>query len=295
MAYIDVKDLSKTYEVKEKKGFWRDIFRPVYKHIPAVRNISFSIERGELVGFIGPNGAGKTTTIKMLCGILWPTSGSATVDGLIPWRSRVAHVRKLGAVFGQKKSFWPELSIRENLELLGAIYRLDKARISRRIVELTQLLTLSSFIDQPFRKLSLGQQMKAELAGALIHEPQLLFLDEPTIGMDIVAKSEFMSHLKSINQRHKTTILLTSHDLHEIELLCKRILIINHGDLMYDGDLQRILPSRVKVTFTLRGKSVTKYVEKAQLKKFLVAADYDDLLITEVPIEEVIKEYYVRK
>jgi ABC-2 type transport system ATP-binding protein len=289
-SFIDVKNLIKTYTVKLKRGFWKDLFFAQYKSIHAVNGVSFSINKGEIVGFIGPNGAGKTTTLKMLCGILWPTSGKVIVDGLIPYESRKKHVARIGAVFGQKKSFWPELSIYENLELLGAIYSVKNVQNRIRAVEHT--LGLSSFISQPFRKLSLGQQMKAELAGAILHEPHILFLDEPTIGMDIIAKAEFMSYLKKMNTQLKTTIILTSHDLHEIELLCKCIIIINSGNILYDGMLEKIRPSQVLIRYETKGRSYDKLVERSDLKTFLAENDFDDLRIEEVPIEEIIKKYY---
>jgi len=283
-AYIDVQHLTKEYVVKQKSGFFKDLFNPTYKKIKAVSDISFQIQKGELVGFIGPNGAGKTTTIKMLCGILWPTSGQVTIDTLTPWEDRKKHVRKLGAVFGQKRSFWPELSIKENLELLAAIYQVTE------ISHVVKLLKLEEFLHQPFRKLSLGQQMRAELAGAIIHNPDILFLDEPTIGMDIVAKSDFMTYLQKINAELKTTILLTSHDLHEIELLCKRIIIINQK-IVYDGLLAKIRPTKVQVTLTHKRKQKTALVERSKVRKYL-EQPFDDVSVEEVPIEEVIREYY---
>ncbi|HLP79480.1 MAG TPA: ATP-binding cassette domain-containing protein, partial [Acidobacteriota bacterium] len=270
----------------EKKGFIKDMLTPSYRSISAVSNISFSINKGEIIGFIGPNGAGKTTTIKMLCGILWPTSGNVVIDGLVPWEQRKKHVAKIGAVFGQRKSFWPELSVKENLQLIAAIYKAPESRIDAVKFD----LKLDSFFDQPFRKLSLGQQMKAELAGAIIHQPSILFLDEPTIGMDIVAKSEFMELLKKVNEKAKTTILLTSHDLHEIELLCKRIIIVNQK-ILYDGLLEKIRPSKVQVTLTKGSSQKSMVIEKSQVKSML-DKDYDDIKIEEIPIEEIIREYY---
>ena len=292
---IEVENIQKRYKVKVKKGFLKDFFRPDYTEIRAVDDISFSIKSGELVGFIGPNGAGKTTTIKMLTGILWPSSGSIYINNINPAKERKTHTKTIGVVFGQRKSLWPELSVYDNIELIGSFYGLSKKHVHARVKELQQLLNLDDFFRQPFRKLSLGQQMKCELVSALIHKPKILFLDEPTIGMDIIAKSEFIALLKNINQTQNTTILLTSHDLAEIEQLCKRIIIINNGLKVYDGLVESIRPDEVVVQYQSQKGLIEKRIKKQKLAQFLQNKDISSLRIHEIPLEEIIRKLYQKK
>jgi len=293
MKHIEIKELKKEYKVKEKRNFLKDLFNPEFKKIKAVDNITFSIGKGDLVGFIGPNGAGKTTTIKMLCGILWPTSGEISVDGKIPYHNRKDYVKDIGAVFGQRKSLWPELSVRDNLELIGSIYGIKTDKIKNRINELKKMININEFYNQPFRKLSLGQQMKAELVASLIHSPKILFLDEPTIGMDIIAKADFIQLLKEINKNEKCTIILTSHDLIEIEKLCKRIIVINRGKILFDGNVENIRPDTVIVRYKEGLKIKEKHVKKKDLKIFLQKIDISEVSIQEIPLEEIIKKHYM--
>jgi len=290
---IQLKNLSKAFKVKQKRGFLKDLFRPEYKRIDAVDNVSFDIRKGELVGFIGPNGAGKTTTIKMLCGILWPTSGEALVNNKIPYKNREEYVKSIGVVFGQRRSLWPELSVKDNLELIGSMYNLSSELIRKRIVELNKLIVIEDFMLQPFRKLSLGQQMKSELVASLLHNPKILFLDEPTIGMDIIAKNDFINLLKEINKREECTIMLTSHDLNEIEKLCSRIIIINKGKKLFDGPIEKIKADRLIVRYEIEGKIKEKTVLKNKIKDFLNKIDLTNINIREIPLEEVIKEHYI--
>jgi len=291
---IYTKGLKKYYKVKLRRGFFKDLFKPTYKIIKAVNGLDLKIEKGEIVGFIGPNGAGKSTTIKMLVGILWPTEGKVFTLGKVPYIEREKLAKEIGVVFGQKKSLWGELSVKDNLFILGQFYDLNDDVIEERIKELSESLGLKEFINRPFRKLSLGQQMKSELAVALIHKPKLLLLDEPTIGMDVLAKLDFISLVKKINENEKTTVLLTSHDLQEIEKLCNRVIIINKGKIIYDGELDKIKPDKVIVELKTDKGVIKREVKRNEIKKFLnsIKEEILDFTIKEIPIEEVIKEYY---
>jgi len=208
--------------------------------IRAVDGITFSILPGECVGYIGPNGAGKSTTIKMLTGLLVPTSGDILVNGYIPWRERTKFVAKIGVVFGQRTTLWWDLPVIESLELLQHIYRIPRHRYLENLNKFRDMLELDGFIDTPVRSLSLGQRMRADICAALLHDPDLLFLDEPTIGLDVVAKERIRQFIRTVNQTQKTTILLTTHDLSDVEKLCERVLIIDKGHLLYDGGLDNL-------------------------------------------------------
>ena len=224
-----------SFPVKNPSAGWvKNLFAPEIKEIKAVDNISFSIKRGERVACIGPNGAGKSTTIKMLTGILFPTEGDISVLGLNPSRDRKKLAYKIGTVFGQRSQLLPNLPLTDSLEFFGVMYDLSDAQIKTRVAELVELFDLGSFIDQPVRKLSLGQRMRAEVASSLIHKPEIIFLDEPTIGLDVVAKKSLRDLLLKINNEEKTTIFLTSHDVGDIESLCSRTIVINHGALIKD-------------------------------------------------------------
>ena len=203
----------------------------------AVRDLSFTVERGEMVGYIGPNGAGKSTTIKMLTGILVPTSGRLRVAGIDPSRNRVELTRRIGVVFGQRTTLWWDLPLRDSFDLLRRIYRVDPARHRRNLAEFTELLDLGGLLDTPVRQLSLGQRMRGDIAAALLHDPEILYLDEPTIGLDVVSKGRLREFLRRVNAERRCTLLLTTHDLQDIEQLCRRVMVIDHGSLVYDGTL----------------------------------------------------------
>jgi ABC-2 type transport system ATP-binding protein len=239
---IQVTDLHKHFTVQKHyrglSGAFRNLFTRQYRLVRAVDGISFTIEPGELVGYIGPNGAGKSTSIKMLAGLLVPTSGKLVVNNYIPWRDRVKYVAQIGAVFGQRTTLWWDLPVIESLDLLQHIYRIPAVRFRRNLDEFRQLLDLDAFIDTPVRSLSLGQRMRADLCAAMLHDPVLLFLDEPTIGLDVVAKERIRQFIVHINAERQTTILLTTHDLSDVEKLCERVMIIDHGQLLYDGSLE---------------------------------------------------------
>ena len=253
MAFIEADKLSKVYvrHNAPKTGGLSRLWKRERQEIPALTDASFTIERGELVGLIGPNGAGKSTTVKLLTGILTPTSGTCTVDGRSPWADRQAHVKHLGAVFGQRTQLWWDVPIRDSFLLLRDIYALDKAQWQRRLDELIGALELEEFLNAPLRQLSLGQRMRAELCGSLLHEPALLFLDEPTIGLDAVSKLKLRAFLKEENRTRGTTILLTTHDMEDMLALCSRVMVLGHGRLLYDGQLDALL-QRYDTVHTLR-------------------------------------------
>lgn len=243
MAFIEAQSLSKTYTrlSAPKTGGIARLWKREKQQIEALSDASFTIEQGELVGLIGPNGAGKSTTVKLLTGILTPTSGSCTVDGRTPWENRKEHVRHLGAVFGQRTQLWWDVPIRDSFLLLRDIYDIDNAVWQKRLDALTDALELGEFLNAPLRQLSLGQRMRAELCGSLLHAPTLLFLDEPTIGLDAVSKLKLRAFLREENQQHGTTILLTTHDMEDMLALCSRVMVLGHGKLLYDGALDALL------------------------------------------------------
>lgn len=206
----------------------------------AVDDISFTIPRGEIVGYLGPNGAGKSTTIKVLTGLLVPDSGTVTVGGLVPWKQRRQHVARLGAVFGQRTTLWWDLPVRESLDLLRHVYRVPAARFAENLAAFTELLDLGPFLSTPARSLSLGQRMRADLAAALLHDPELLFLDEPTVGLDVVAKERIREFVRAVNAERGVTVLLTTHDLGDVERLARRVMMIDGGKLLFDGPLAEL-------------------------------------------------------
>lgn len=241
---IEVKHLSKTFKIKEKekgfKGSLKAIFKPKYKTKKAVNNLSLTVEKGEILAFIGPNGAGKSTTIKMLTGILCPSKGEVLVAGINPAKQRKKLAYKIGTVFGQKEQLWTHLTPYDNFKFFGAIYDLKDYEIEKRIKELNDTLELDEFINTPVRNLSLGQRIRCEIAASLIHRPDILFLDEPTIGLDPVVKENIRVLIKRMNKEFGTTIFLTSHDVGDIEKLCKRVVIINDGKVVLDDSMENL-------------------------------------------------------
>lgn len=251
--FIEATGLSKQYVrlLKPKDGGVTRLFRREKQTVNALTDASFTVERGELVGLIGPNGAGKSTTVKLLTGILTPSGGTCTVDGRTPWENRMEHVRHLGAVFGQRMQLWWDVPIRDSYELLRDVYSLSESAWKKRLDELIDALDLAPLLNTPLRQLSLGQRMRAELCGSLLHEPQLLFLDEPTIGLDAVSKLKLRGFLKEENRLRGTTILLTTHDMEDMLALCSRVMVLGHGRLLYDGALDALL-RRYDAEHTLR-------------------------------------------
>ncbi|WP_034385148.1 ATP-binding cassette domain-containing protein [Deinococcus sp. YIM 77859] len=229
---IEVEHLRKSFQTRSG-----GLLRGTRRTVEAVRDVSFRVERGEVVGYLGPNGAGKSTTIKVLTGLLVPTSGRVEVAGRVPWRDRRRHVARLGAVFGQRTTLWWDLPVRDSLDLLRDVYRVPPARFRENLRTLSELLELGPFLGTPARALSLGQRMRADLAAAMLHDPDLLFLDEPTVGLDVVAKERIREFVRHVNRTREVTVLLTTHDLTDVERLARRVMIIDRGALLYDGTL----------------------------------------------------------
>ena len=238
MSYIQVRHLSKRFHVRKKRG--GKLLREK-ETIQALDDVSFDIEKGELIGYIGPNGAGKSTTVKILSGILTPDGGEALVGGQVPWKDRKGYVGRIGVVFGQRMQLWWDVPIADSYSLLRDIYRVPEAAWRRRLEELTGALNLGELLRTPLRQMSLGQRMRAELCGSLLHQPEILFLDEPTIGLDAVSKLALRDFLRWENREHRTTILLTTHDMEDIAALCSRVMVLGHGKKLYDGALPDLL------------------------------------------------------
>ena len=257
---IELKNVCKHYKVaKRSSGLSeavKSLFRREYTSIQALDNISFTVRDGEAVGYIGPNGAGKSSTIKIMSGILTPHSGTRFINGRVPWRDRTAHVQEIGVVFGQRSQLWWDVPVADSFELLRDIYRVDGSAYRRTLGRLTELLDLGELLRTPARQLSLGQRMRCEIAASLLHEPKILFLDEPTIGLDAVSKAAVRSFIRAVNKEQGTTVLLTTHDMQDIEALTERILLIGKGRILLDGtldELKRRRPSQRKLTVAYNG------------------------------------------
>ena len=326
-SIIQVRELSKHFRTfHRREGIWgglQNLFVRDYKTVPAVDRVSFTVERGEMVGYIGPNGAGKSTSINMLTGILVPTSGECLVNGFVPYRQRRQYVKTIGVVFGQRTQLWWDIAVIESFKLLRRIYDVSQRDFDARMEMFNQILGLQDYLHTPVRKLSLGERMRCDLAAALLHNPPLLFLDEPTIGLDVVAKHHIREFLRAINREFQTTVLLTTHDLDDIEELCRRILIIDHGRVLFDGQLSALKDRllRIKqIKFALKEKSdaarlrafaadglqidsvdeMTYRIRFDRLKvsaadlirRILASVDVRDLLIEDESIEEIIKRIY---
>jgi ABC-2 type transport system ATP-binding protein len=232
-ALIQLDCVEKIFDIRRRAG----LFRRERKQVRAVDGISFTVPRGEMVGYIGPNGAGKSTTIKMLTGILTPSGGRVTVAGIDPSRERMRLARRIGVVFGQRTTLWWDLPLKDSYNLVRRMHRIEDARYRENLDRCIELLDLAPLLDVPVRQLSLGQRMRGDIAAALLHDPEVLYLDEPTIGLDVISKSKVREFLQRVNTERGTTVLLTTHDLSDIEQLCKRVMVIDHGRLMYDGGL----------------------------------------------------------
>src|SRR5438045_1513928 len=245
MPAIEVNGLTKAFQTYKKlpgfTGAIRGLFHRQYEQTVAVKDIRFTVEPGELVGFLGPNGAGKTTTLKMLAGLLYPTGGSADVLGYVPWERNDGYRRQFALLLGQKNQLWWDLPARESLELNAKIYGIPEDALNRTVDEMTSLLAVKEKLNVAVRELSLGERMKMELIASLLHKPKILFLDEPTIGLDVVSQKTVREFLREYNAKHKTTVLLTSHYMTDIQELCKRVIIIDHGTIFFDGQLSEVL------------------------------------------------------
>ena len=321
MAIIEVKKLSKNFKVKTKekglKGSLKSIVKPKYKEVNAVKNINFEVEKGEIIAFIGPNGAGKSTTIKMLTGILYPSKGEIRVLGLDPTKERKKLSYEIGTVFGQKEQLWTHLTPYDNFKFFGAIYDIPEYQVEKKIEELKTLFELGEFINTPVRNLSLGQRIRCEIVASLIHEPKILFLDEPTIGLDPVVKENIRTLIKRMNKEYKTTIFLTSHDTLDIEKLCKRVIIINNGSIVLDDSMdnlkyhylnKKILEAKMKEKVNLedtdgitilkdKGYNIkieidTKKKNIADAIKLLNPDNIIDINISNIPLEDIISSIY---
>ena len=314
-ALIDVHDLERTFEVRRKVDGRR---RRTRESVRAVHDLTFAVDAGEMVGYIGPNGAGKSTTIKMLTGILVPTGGRVSVAGLDPSRDRVELARRIGVVFGQRSTLWWDLPLRDSFDLLQKMYRIAPARYRENLDRFVELLDLGAQMDTPVRQLSLGQRMRGDITAALLHDPEVLYLDEPTIGLDVVSKGRLREFLRALNAERGTTLLLTTHDLQDIEALCDRVIVIDHGTSVYDGSLAG-LHAQGGSTRTLvvdlvdeappidvPGAAVRKVEGPRQWLSFpsdasaapvvaaVAAYDVADLSIQEPAIEDVIRDLYFR-
>lgn len=324
MSIIEVKNLNKEFKIKEKekgiKGSIKAIFKPKYRTINAVNDINFTVNKGEILAFIGQNGAGKSTTIKMLTGILYPTSGEIQVMDVDPTKKRKQLSYKIGTVFGQKEQLWMHLTPYDNFKFFGSIYDIPESEIEERIEDLKNTFELESFINTPVRNLSLGQRIRCEIVAALIHKPDILFLDEPTIGLDPVVKENIRKLIKKMNKEYNTTIFLTSHDVGDIEKLCKRVIIINNGKIIMDDTMnnlkyhylnKKIIEVKMKEKVNLEdedGITVLKdngYNLKFELDsqkktvadiiKMLDTEKIIDINISSIPLEDIITQIYKGK
>lgn len=244
MSIIEVENIRKTFKISKRSkglpGMIANIFHPRYELKEAVKSISFTINQGEMVGFIGPNGAGKSTTVKMLSGILYPECGKICVDGLVPYKQRKEYVAKIGVVFGQKSQLSWDLPVIDSFELLKHVYRIPEKIYQDNLTRFTELLDMEGFINQPVRQLSLGQRMRADIAASLLHSPKIVFFDEPTIGLDVVAKEKVREFIRYLNETCNMTMIFTTHDMQDIVKTCNRLIIIDHGTKLYDGSLSSI-------------------------------------------------------
>ncbi len=324
---IEVRDLTKHFRTfRRREGVWGAIQNLVvrdYQTVKAVDGITFEIQRGEMVGYIGPNGAGKSTTIKMLTGILVPTAGIVRANDYVPSRQRKEYVKTIGVVFGQRTQLWWDIAVVESFKLLRRIYDVPQRLFEERLERFNEILNIRDYLHTPVRKLSLGERMRCDLAASLLHNPPLLFLDEPTIGLDVVAKDHIRQFLRVLNQEERTTILLTTHDLDDIQELCRRIMIIDRGRLLYDGPLdllkQKLLRTKQvkfavkdseqaaivrglardglnleqvdELTYRLRFDR-TKVSTAELVQQILSSVEVRDLLIEDEPIEEIVKRIY---
>jgi ABC-2 type transport system ATP-binding protein len=323
MSSIEVTSLQKTFQTKRKTaglgGSVRSLFKPQYSSVEAVRGLSFQMEAGELLGFIGPNGAGKSTTIKMLTGILHPSGGDAKVLGYVPWKERQKLAYHIGTVFGQRPQLWYHLPAIDTFRLFGKIFEMEDSETKKRIGFLSEAFEIGDLLETPVRKLSLGQRMRCEVAASLLHRPKLILLDEPSIGLDVVAKQHIRDAIKRMNQEEGVGVLLTSHDAGDLEALCKRVIIVNHGQIVYQDKVSNLkrkflttklvevrYAEEVPSNFSLEGVEILKVGHYGVKLKFdaqhtpvenvlahlTKVGSVVDITISDPPLEEVIAKIY---
>lgn len=306
---IEVKNIKRYYKIaKKEKGLCaslKSLFHRKYEIKKAVDDISFDIKKGEITGFIGKNGAGKSTTIKMLSGILYPDSGTVKIDGYIPYKQRKQYVKNIGVVFGQKSQLHWDLPLIESFELMKYIYKIPKKVYEKNLEKFVELLDMKDFINQPVRQLSLGQRMRGDIVAALLHSPKLVFLDEPTIGLDVVAKEKIREFIKYMNQNEQTTIIFTTHDMQDIEKVCDRLIIIDQGKKVYDGTIAEIKNKysnikNIEVMYEDGSKEIKTFdineVPMNQvMEKLFAEEDIKDISICEPEIDGIIRDIYEGK
>lgn len=322
MAIIEVDNLVKIYKIIEKQdgliGYFRNLIKPKYKNFDAVKGINFNIEEGELVGYIGENGAGKSTTIKMLTGLLTPTSGRVLVNGIVPNEKRIQNNRNIGAVFGQKTQLWWDLPVIESFRLIKKMYKIPENEYRKNLKKFTELLDLQELLEKQVKNLSLGQKMRCEIAATFLHDPKIVYLDEPTIGLDVFVKEKIRKFIKDINKEKKTTVILTTHDLKDIEDVCDRIILLDKGQIVYDGEKQKFKDTygryviaelivkdkkediminnieileqddnKLKIKFSHDETTIVKIMD--EISKFCVI---EDIHMKEAELEDILKEIY---
>ncbi len=317
---IKIDNLTKQYDVKNKAGFWKDSFFPTYNKVSAVNNISFAIEKGESVALLGPNGAGKTTTMKVLSGLLYPSSGKVDVLGYFPFDRKRDFLKRIGLVMGNKSGLAWDLTPNQNFELAKKIYKISEDKFNKRVKELTEMLDVETLMDKPVRKLSLGERMKFELIGSILHDPEVLFLDEPTIGLDIISKQKIRTFLRDIQSKYQTTLVLTSHDMDDVEKVSDRVIVINHGEIIFDnlmGELLHKYKDKKYLTLILSEEVIRKDIEKYGkiidrkpltftiqisshdqskiIAEITEKLPIDDIDIVHVPLEEIIADMFNSK
>ncbi len=323
MSIIEVKDLVKTYKIIQKedglKGYIKNLIKPKYNEITAVKGINFNINEGELVGYIGENGAGKSTTIKMLTGLLSPTSGKVIVNGIVPNEKRIENNKNIGAVFGQKTQLWWDLPVIESFRLIKKMYKIPENEYRKNLKKFTEILDLEDLLEKQVKNLSLGQKMRCEIAATFLHNPKIVYLDEPTIGLDVFVKENIRKFIKDINKEKKTTVILTTHDLKDIEDVCDRIILLDKGKIIYDGEKQKfkdtygkyviaefIINSKNRTISNLDNATILEENEKSLKVKFMhnettivklmnEISNYciiEDIHIKEAELEDILKEIY---
>ena len=330
LGQVEAVNLVKEFRTFQRReglgGSVRDLFSRNYTRLKAVDSVTFTLKPGDMVGYIGPNGAGKSTSVKMLTGILVPTSGSVAANGFTPYRERMAYTRTIGAVFGQRTQLWWDIAVIESFRLLKRIYDVSDRDYEARMTRFDEILEIKRYLHQPVRKLSLGERMRCDLAAALLHNPPLLFLDEPTIGLDLLAKESIREFLKEVNRKFGTTILLTTHDLSDIEELCSRLMIIDRGRILFDGPLahlKRMLWRQNQIRFELKEREQAAMIEQVELpdvdrerideltylfsynrdnytsgeviRRVVAAVDVREIFMAEESIEKIVKRIYTER